>query len=206
VPAYASCTSPNRAHGPPLAFESCSPPTLRSANLTVGTPDANGAGANMIGWLKLRVLNATPTPPDDAELSITASIDDVRCQRPDAPPCSSQANTHPMPDYIGRLTARVSLRLTDRYNLPSPGGRGAGTVTDMPFDMRINCSPTADPAIGSRCALTTTGNAITPGLVVETRRSVWQLDEVVVFDGGPGGGSNPVGGATPFLRQGIFIP
>jgi Tol biopolymer transport system component len=207
VPTYASCTSPNRQHGPPLAFGSCDPPTLRSSNLTIGTPDANGAGANMMGWLRLKVLNANPTPPDDAELSITASIGDVRCQRPDVPyPCSSQGNTHPTPDYIGRLTARVSLRLTDRYNLPSPGGRGAGTMTDTAFDMRIDCSPTANTSIGSTCALTTTGNAITPGLVVETRRSVWQLDDVLVFDGGSGGTSDPNGSATPFLRQGLFVP
>ena len=55
-------------------------------------------------------------------------------------------------------------------------------------------------------ALTTTGNAITPGLVVETRRSIWQLGDVHVFDGGPGGTSDPDGSATPFLRQGVFIP
>jgi Tol biopolymer transport system component len=207
VPTYASCTAPNREHGPPLAFGSCNPPALRSSNLTVGTPDANGAVANMMGWLKFRVLNPGPTPPDDAELSITASIDDVRCQRPDIPhPCSSQGNTHPTPDYVGRLTARVPLRLTDRYNLPSPGGRGAGTMTATVFDMRIDCSPTASTSIGSTCALTTTGNAIIPGLVVEGRRSVWQLGDVLVFDGGPGGASDPDGSATPFLRQGIFVP
>ena len=30
VPTYASCTAPNREHGPPLAFGSCNPPALRS--------------------------------------------------------------------------------------------------------------------------------------------------------------------------------
>ena len=34
----AQCTSPNRTHGPPLAFGSCSPPTPESAELTTGTP------------------------------------------------------------------------------------------------------------------------------------------------------------------------
>ena len=79
-------------------------------------------------------------------------------------------------------------------------------MTDTAFDMRIDCSPTASTSIGSTCALTTTGNAIIPGLVVEGRRSVWQLGDVLVFDGGPGGASDPDGSATPFLRQGIFVP
>src|SRR5690349_4715296 len=48
VPAYEKCTSPNTRHGPPLAFPSCSPPVQTSNFLTVGTPDANGAGANSI--------------------------------------------------------------------------------------------------------------------------------------------------------------
>src|SRR4029453_7214247 len=34
VPAYAPCTSPNRTHGPPLAFPSCNPPGRLSPNLT----------------------------------------------------------------------------------------------------------------------------------------------------------------------------
>ena len=36
VPAYIACASPNRTHGPPLAFASCSPPQQRSAVLTTG--------------------------------------------------------------------------------------------------------------------------------------------------------------------------
>jgi Tol biopolymer transport system component len=202
VPAYVQCTSANRVHGPPLAFGSCSPPTLRSANVTVGTPDSNGAAANMTGFVKLTTLGGNPSPADDAELRITASVTDVRCQRPEVPPCSSVGNTHPTPDYLGVLTARLSLRLTDRFNLPSPGGRDAGTMTDTTFDVPMQCTPTtSDPLIGSTCAVATTANALNPGVVREGRRSVWQLEDVVVFDGGLG-----VSGPTPFLRQGIFVP
>ena len=49
VPAYAECTAPNRSHGPPLGSASCNPPAQRSGFLTVGTPDANGRGAAMVG-------------------------------------------------------------------------------------------------------------------------------------------------------------
>src|SRR6266540_822347 len=49
VPAYKQCTGTgNRTHGAPLAFPSCAPPVQTSNSLTVGTPDANGAGANSI--------------------------------------------------------------------------------------------------------------------------------------------------------------
>ena len=44
VPAYDQCQAPNREHGPALAFPSCAPPDPSSELLTVGTPDANGAG------------------------------------------------------------------------------------------------------------------------------------------------------------------
>jgi hypothetical protein len=42
VPAYEPCTSPDRQHGPPLAFGSCAQSQQSSQDLTVGTPDANG--------------------------------------------------------------------------------------------------------------------------------------------------------------------
>src|SRR5688572_31897628 len=56
VPAYQACTTPNRTHGPPLAFPSCNPPVQASPNLTTGTPDANGAPANGVAWAKLDVV------------------------------------------------------------------------------------------------------------------------------------------------------
>ena len=37
VPAYEPCASPNRQHGPPLAFASCNPPAQTSDELTVGS-------------------------------------------------------------------------------------------------------------------------------------------------------------------------
>ena len=46
VPAYPQCTAQNRAHGPPLSFPSCSPPTQTSGQATVGTADAFGGPPN----------------------------------------------------------------------------------------------------------------------------------------------------------------
>ena len=54
VPAYNQCTSPNRVHGPPdfpgnasNPDGSCNPPAQTSGQITVGSPDANGAGGEL---------------------------------------------------------------------------------------------------------------------------------------------------------------
>src|SRR4051812_41610687 len=56
VPAYQECTAPNSTHGTPLSFPSCKPPRQVSDYVTVGTPDANGAGANSIGYVQLDAI------------------------------------------------------------------------------------------------------------------------------------------------------
>ena len=60
VPAYTECTAANNTHGAPLAHPSCSPPVQSSSYLTVGTPDANGATANSLGFILLRVKATHP--------------------------------------------------------------------------------------------------------------------------------------------------
>src|SRR5437762_14264752 len=60
VPAYKQCASPNSLHGEPLAFGSCSPPVQSSNFLTVGTGDANGASANLVGYILLTVKASHP--------------------------------------------------------------------------------------------------------------------------------------------------
>ncbi len=79
VPAYQACTSPNRTHGPPLAFGSCSPPAQASGQLTVGSPDANGPPAKSVSHLRVNPLRGDPsTPADEADVRLRAQINDVR--------------------------------------------------------------------------------------------------------------------------------
>ncbi len=64
VPAYQACIAPDRTHGPPLAYGSCSGPDQVSQHLTVGTPDANGKGAKSVGYARYGTAAATrPHPP-----------------------------------------------------------------------------------------------------------------------------------------------
>jgi glucose/arabinose dehydrogenase len=183
VPAYNACTSPNRMHGPPLAFGSCDPPVQSSSNLTIGTPDANGAAANSVGSVRLEAIVGNPsTPADEADLQITVSVTDVR-RRSD------------LADYTGQLGLRVPLRLTDRDN-GGPAGFGQGTLGDRNLDANVSCTATADTSVGSACAVNTSADAITPGMIGEGDRAIWQAGQVQVLDGS----------GAPFARQGVFVP
>ena len=117
VPAYEPCTSPNREHGPPLAFGSCSSPQQSSQNLTVGTPDANSRPAGSVGFLRLATMTGNPvTPGDQADVAVWLSITDVR-----------ESGT--LADYTGEVTAYAfrpahgPQRARDDRGLPVPDRR-----------------------------------------------------------------------------------
>jgi hypothetical protein len=197
VPAYGQCTSPNRVHGPPdfpgnasNPDGSCNPPAQTSAQLTVGTPDANGAPAKSAGSARIKTLTGNPaTPADEADVRISLSLVDVR-RRSD------------LTDYSGQLELETSLRITDRNNGPSE----TATVQDVPYRVTVPCAATGDTTVGSTCSVTTTADAVTgAGTVVEGRRAIWRLGQVRVNDGGADG----LAATTPnglFAVQGVFVP
>ena len=204
VPAYNQCATPNRTHGPPLAFPSCNPPTQTSQSLTIGSPDANGAGANSIGFIKLGVVVGAPGAPDDSNVNITASISDVRCKAGVAA-CGS-ANAADGADYTGEVEGNATIRITDHFNAVAPGGgTDPATVIDIPFPVVTPCVATANTALGSNCAITTTANAVVPGAVKDQKRAIVEVGQLQVFDGGTDGvaASDP---NTLFSVQGIYIP
>jgi hypothetical protein len=206
VPAYNQCTAPNRLHGPPdfpggsSPDGSCNPPAQSSSTLTVGTADANGANPNFNGSVRMAVIagNAATTA-DEADVRYKLSLSDVRCKA-GASPCGP-ANAVAGADYTGQVQMRSVLRVIDRYNGPSEVGVGQ----DTPFNVTAPCTATGSTAAGATCTLDTTADAVLAGVVKETRRSVWQVDQVQVFDGGSDGvvSTNP---NTLFATQGIFVP
>jgi dipeptidyl aminopeptidase/acylaminoacyl peptidase len=192
--AYKPCSSGNRVHGPPLAADSCSPPVQTSDYLTVGTLDANGQKANATAWVGQRPIVGNPsTPTDEADVKLTASLSDVRHKD--------------LSDYAGELQMRTTRRITDKDNTPSPGGgTGAATVQDLPFAATIPCAPTSDTTIGSLCELETTADTLVPGSVKEGLRSIWELSQVLVYDGGSDGQASTSTDNTLFMDEGIFVP
>jgi predicted acyl esterase len=188
VPAYAACTSPDTTHGPPLAFPACRGPVPTSPNLTVGTPDSNGERASSTGFVKFRtILGNSSTPANETDVELTVRLGDVR-----------QSST--LADYTGELQEVSTLRLTDRAS----GNGDTGTVQDLPIGATVSCMATSDTTRGADCLVSTTINALIPGAVVEGRRSIWNLGQVQVFDGGEDGVVSTEDNSL-FAVQGLFL-
>jgi hypothetical protein len=190
VPAFDKCIAPDRNHGGPLAFGSCSSPSTASL-LTVGTSDANGAATKSTGYVIYKAVLGNPsTPANEADVTVQVSLTDVRRKRD-------------LSDYTGQLQVRGAVRITDRLN--GPATDEAATVQDSELPVILPCTATADPSIGGACGVTTSLNAVVAGSAVESKRSIWELGPVQVFDGGT---SETAGAADArlFERQGLFIP
>ena len=194
VPAFKQCTAPNSTHGAPLSFPSCNPPQHLNPYTTIGTPDANGAGANFVGSFQLKVI------PGDVRITVTAS--DIRCLPGTAATVCNSANAVDGPDYSGDLQLTPLFRITDHGG---PGGE-AVTVSDLPLTVGSNgsfpCQDTSDTTVGGQCGVATTYNAGIPGAVVGGRRTIWELSQIVVLQSGASGHEQ---GFT-FLKEGVFVP
>jgi hypothetical protein len=191
VPAYNDCTSPNRAHSPPLVSSSCAPPIQSSSELTIGTADANGAATTSTGSFNYRTITGdASTPADEADVTVFFSITDVR-------------RKVGLADYAGELQARATARMTDKGS--GAAGTDPATTLDLVLPVPIQCTPTAATGTGSTCETTTTMDALTPGMVREGARSIWQLAGAEVLDGGPDGDVDTPGNSV-FMRQGLFVP
>ena len=156
-----------------------------SGHATVGTGDSNGRTTSSSGHVKLKALSG--------DLGMTISITDVR-------------DKTTLADYAGELRLQSVVRATDKLNTPHPGGPGPATVIDTGFGPAVPCAADGDPAIGSACSLSTTVNALIPGLVVAGARSNWQFEQMRLYDGGTDGDGDTSADNTLFATQGLFVP
>jgi hypothetical protein len=198
VPAFKQCTSPNSTHGPPLAFGSCAPPVQESSYLTVGSPDANGAPANSVGSVTIKVV----APSFENEIRLTGSITDVRCLPGTSASVCNNPNTHDGPDYSGQLLMNTTIRISDHYN--GPNLDQAATVIDVPFPANLNCANTVDTTTGGVCTVTTAATC-PPNCSISGRRTVVEFGQIEIRDGGADGNVS-TGPDTVFMREGVFIP
>jgi VCBS repeat protein len=215
VPAFLQCTAPNGSHGAPLDASSCSPPVEASSYLTLNAPDRPApfnAAAGSSGLVTMQVFctDGAPSPctaaaGDQIDVKIDSTITDVRCLGTTGG-CSAAGGT-----YSGKLLLNTGLRITDRQNIPI---QEAATAIDTLFQVGMQCA-------SGVCSVSTTADAVIPGIVQEQKRAVWQLSRIEVRDGGsdgnlvaagaPASGVCPPacagnGGETLFLHQGIFVP
>jgi acyl-homoserine-lactone acylase len=199
VPAYETCdgATANRTHGPPLAAPSCAPPRMISQDA--------GVGSKFNGFVKFVVKPGGNGPPEDADVAIDSSLYDVRCRPSQAPALCGAANVSGAADYAGEFQLVAQLRITDKLNgVDGPGGDSA-TVADLPFPATIPCGETDDDE-GATCSIRTTANVLMPGAVREGQRTVVQLGQVRVDDGGPDGLVDTADGNRKFAAQGVFVP
>ena len=199
VPAYQQCATPDRTHGPPLAFPSCSSPTQVSNRLTVGNPPAQAA--NLEGVWRIDVSVGTPGPPDDSCAPNSTSISDVRCNG------TSGGCAGPGADYTGELEVRFTARISDHWNAVSAGG-GPDPATTQDFDISIPaiCTATSDPSTGGACSIVTDLQVVYPGSIKDGKRAIIEVGQVRVLDGGDDGDTATADSAATFLAQGLFVP
>ena len=132
------------------------------------------------------------------------TLSDVRC-RAGVSTCGA-TNAAAGADYTGELSLDTTIRITDRHNLPAPGGSGAATMSDYTLTIPFSCTETASTTQGSDCSAQTTVNSVVPGAVVGGMRAIWEFQRPTVRDGGSDGVVSTTADNTRFLSSGIFIP
>ena len=211
VPAYKECTVPNAQHKGVVTGLSCNPPSPASSYLTLGTPDFNGVPANGTGLVSLKVFcnggAAGEVPPcstsagDQLDGNVTVSQTDVRCQG-----TSGSCPNGALSDYVGNLRFELFAGITDRS---STGATGAATLQgDVTIAFNVPCVTTPATTVGSTCSTTTSFDAAlgaTSG-IVEGKRSIWDLDDIRVYDGGADGAASTTADNTLFVTDGLLFP
>jgi len=81
-----------------------------------------------------------------------------------------------------------------------------GKFAATPFQITVPCLGTGDTTVGSTCSVNTTVDAVVgAGGVREGKRSVWQLGQVRLNDGGADGLASTAPNSV-FAVQGVLIP
>jgi hypothetical protein len=151
------------SHGPPLAFASCNPPAyLPGTQARIG-PQSTGA-------VDITVLpgDTDPTNGDQADVTAVGLITDVQN-------ASGGSDYNPQPGADLLMTER--WRLSDTFNTTSaapcsPFTDCSATLIDVEFPVPVQCTPTADPALGSNCNISTSFDITVPNVVKENESSV----------------------------------
>lgn len=198
VPVFRQCGTGGNpgvgSHSPPLSTGSCAP---------AGTPAAVAHfGSNFVGGVTLAVVPGDfTTAASEADVSYEISLTDVRSGSgtgPDYDPNPSGAD----------LTFDARIRLTDTASCTGAGcsapyDQGATTV-DTAFPIPLVCDTTPGNG-GSDCGVSTTANAVAPGMIQEGNKTSFQFFRTFVKDSGPDG----IRGNSDdklVAQQGFFVP
>jgi hypothetical protein len=182
-----------RLHGPPLAGPSCAPPKLLP-----GT--SARMGSQGVGSVDIVAMPGTPGAPDDADISINASVTDVR----------NGSASGPAYDPVGAqdmsLVARVRISDDFNDNPSSPLNCASSTscpatVSDFTLSAPVSCAPNGP---GSDCSVTTTADGLIPDFVKENKQTSVQIFRPRLRDVGANGVFADVDDREAFM-QGLYV-
>jgi hypothetical protein len=123
------------------------------------------------------------TPEDEADVAITASVDDAVCAMWPQPPERCVTGSDGPVDYRGPMLLTINARITDMAS--GSLGRDPATVQDVELDAPITCTQTFSQTLGGSCRLTTTAETLTPGIWQEEKRTVVAALGIRIDDPGP---------------------
>ena len=150
------------SHGPPLSFLSCSPVTqLPGTQAHFGNQATGSADITLIPG------DYDPTNGDQADLGVALIASDVRQNS------ATGADYDPVasgPD----MEAAAKLRISDDYNETSGQPCAVSKVCPatsigIEFVVPVTCTATLSGSVGSDCSVSTTADAVTPGLATELK-------------------------------------
>ena len=80
-------------------------------------------------------------------------------------------------------------------------------VTDVEFQVTVPCVATGGAASeGATCTVATSFDPVTPGAILEGKRSILGARRGAVHDGGPDEDANTPADKSLFAVQGVFAP
>jgi hypothetical protein len=238
VPAFKKCNAPNHSHAAPANLSSCQTPGGATSSHVGGDnssllipregdfnpPEVPG----FTGSYDLHVVNEG-TASVDIETNFQATrvycesnslwtggasggVALANCGDDDADGQADKFNV-PSPGWAhgqfeGVLITDLTIRLTDHDNCTSPCENGTlpGTVQDALLRYPFDC-------VAGTCNSSSSLNAELPGLVVNSKREVWDILAVALGDPGPDGNPSAVPGCPipcatgddkDFLDTGLF--
>ena len=180
-----------KPHAWPAARASLLQPAGAGVRLSDGGhPDANGAERRTrSGRSRSARRSAIPAPTDDADVQLIASVTDVR-------------NKTGLADYTGRAAGEAAAE--DHRQAERPG-RGRAGDREHDLQLHVPCTATGAAGVGSTCSITTTADAVIPGVGAGEQARDLAGRRVQVFDGGPDGVASTAGN-TLFASQAVFVP
>lgn len=188
----------NSSHGPPLAFASCNPPAF-----VPGTQAHMGVAATSAADITVVPGDTDPTNGDQADVTLTGTLTDVRQ--------GTATGADYNPAAVGQdMTVVAKIRISDHFNTTTGQPCAAttscpATVIDTDFPVPVECTPTADPSVGSTCSAATTADGTVPDVVKENKQAVVQIFRVRAKDAGTNATPGDTDDRDAFM-QGIYIP